>query len=449
MEYRHAVRTLTTLLGEKCLEGTTSMINISDSIQFGFDVATSITIIATALTWVYTKRQEDKDNIKRDVDEKVRSSALMTINESIKELEPFYVDCATASTSLRKSVDNIIDKPIFEMNSIEIELLINTLSEMVDKEQKLQSAYQEFRKKMIYRLYFIRPVLLSMSDSREILISLEQSVDSKNLDDYTSCIQPLIKIAEIVKAHIDESKHVKFDTNNDIKLNATLSFMLSDEQKRIASTQYKHDLVEHLNVLFNYCKESLLCLSAVSGKMLSKDSRNLGEWKQQIDSPDGGQWAVEDFSEMFHSFWQTSEHLRLNTVLKTFASMLTLRNVTLVSVPVITYTLYARATKQNVTIEEYISGLSPSNFTNPSDLFIHIIFLPLLYAIISLLLVRTLVLRRKKLKIIKWLSKRSDSEVIAINKSFSSSHLCNQPSFKKIYKDIFKKIGKRNFYDTY
>ncbi|TOM79049.1 hypothetical protein, partial [Vibrio parahaemolyticus] len=91
------------------------MINISDSIQFGFDVATSITIIATALTWVYTKRQEDKDNIKRDVDEKVRSSALMTINESIKELEPFYVDCATASTSLRKSVDNIIDKPIFEM----------------------------------------------------------------------------------------------------------------------------------------------------------------------------------------------------------------------------------------------------------------------------------------------------------------------------------------------
>lgn len=129
--------------------------------------------------------------------------------------------------------------------------------------------------------------------------------------------------------------------------------------------------------------------------------------------------------------------------------MLTLRNVTLVSVPVITYTLYARATKQNVTIEEYISGLSPSNFTNPSDLFIHIIFLPLLYAIISLLLVRTLVLRRKKLKIIKWLSKRSDSEVIAINKSFSSSHLCNQPSFKKIYKDIFKKIGKRNFYDTY
>ncbi|EGQ7798573.1 hypothetical protein P6A00_001960 [Vibrio parahaemolyticus] len=197
------------------------MINISDSIQFGFDVATSITIIATALTWVYTKRQEDKDNIKRDVDEKVRSSALMTINESIKELEPFYVDCATASTSLRKSVDNIIDKPIFEMNSIEIELLINTLSEMVDKEQKLQSAYQEFRKKMIYRLYFIRPVLLSMSDSREILISLEQSVDSKNLDDYTSCIQPLIKIAEIVKAHIDESKHVKFDTNNDIKLNAS------------------------------------------------------------------------------------------------------------------------------------------------------------------------------------------------------------------------------------
>ncbi|RKF17422.1 hypothetical protein DBZ36_13270 [Alginatibacterium sediminis] len=156
------------------------MFNISNSIQFGFDVATSITIIATAVSWAYSQKKRAQEEAQKGVDQRVRSTCLKTVQSVLREMENEFSSLIDESTAFESKIDRLIK---VEDGEVDFSRLIRALqhdSEFVENSTqqlgKIRSRTGEFYEIIQKRRYTLLPMLMSIDTKGEYIQVFEANV---------------------------------------------------------------------------------------------------------------------------------------------------------------------------------------------------------------------------------------------------------------------------------
>lgn len=147
------------------------------NIQFGVDIATSITIIGTAIMFLFNSHQQSKKEREVGINEKTRSVSLEKIQAILYEFENDFSNLVVKALKVEKPIDN-------HLNRGGLERLAEKIKSDADFAKSLQTNMEEFRLgvsryyDMIQkRRYSLIPVVDSLSDKQDALSLISQDID--------------------------------------------------------------------------------------------------------------------------------------------------------------------------------------------------------------------------------------------------------------------------------
>ncbi|HFD4081515.1 TPA: hypothetical protein ACF3XT_004331 [Vibrio parahaemolyticus] len=208
------------------------MLNLSQQIQFGFDIATSITIVATALSWLYTTHKRNNKLEIKSLDEKVQSNCVDIIQNTITISYPHLVSIQEAYHSLPEGELNYLIDFNSEISDIStrsafIQYLENTPTFITEFEsccEQLSKEISIINDVVESQKYILMPLLCSMRNGDKIINDINnvlKSIRIKNKSIRHVSNQPITNLKNLMNK-IEEKKSIFGMTRDELRDYKTL-----------------------------------------------------------------------------------------------------------------------------------------------------------------------------------------------------------------------------------
>lgn len=208
----------------------------TQSIQLGFDIATSLSIIFAALTVMISSLLRNRAERKRGINERVISTAHSRVLDITTEFEDFFSRLVQSSQKIEKNIDARIDYDEDEdederYSELRKELIKNgssLLDETIENVKAYRASIGDYYETIQKRRYTLIPLLDSIPNEEKFVPILEKDMDAIATHfnglgrGDISLIEELIIAQEYVDSIIDEQSSLSDDER--------LDFLFNDEK---------------------------------------------------------------------------------------------------------------------------------------------------------------------------------------------------------------------------
>ena len=150
------------------------------NIQLGFDMATSLTIVGAAITWVIREKKQAEAEKIRGINQQVRSTSLKKIQDMLFEIEDKFSILINKMQSFEKSVDPRVgmsnDKRDFSLLNKKIRDDSDFLVVSVDRLQNIREELGEFYELIQVRRYSLIPLLDAIKEGDKYIDVFKRNI---------------------------------------------------------------------------------------------------------------------------------------------------------------------------------------------------------------------------------------------------------------------------------
>ncbi|WP_312591745.1 hypothetical protein [Stutzerimonas nitrititolerans] len=151
------------------------------NIQLGFDMATSLTIVGAAITWVVREKKQAEAEKIRGINQKVRSTSLKKIQDMLFEIEDKFSILINKTQSFESNVDLRVrmsnDKLDFSRLNKKIRDDSGFLVVSVDRLQNIREELGEFYELIQVRRYSLIPLLDAIKEGDKYIGVFKRNID--------------------------------------------------------------------------------------------------------------------------------------------------------------------------------------------------------------------------------------------------------------------------------
>ncbi|MBD5769471.1 hypothetical protein [Marinomonas colpomeniae] len=230
------------------------MASFLDSVQIGFDMATSLTIVGAAVTWFIRQKKQAAIDKERGISQQVKSTGLQKVQTVLLETENSFSSLVTNTQKFEKMIDNRFqkhaEKPYRKLN-----LALTNDEGFFDKSVDLLEGIRKelggFYEMIQVRRYSLIPLLDSINDGENYV-----SIFQKNIDDvgeaHNNVGSSNLSLLKELKGLIDminEKYDFKPDSIDDEQLKSLYSSAIDDSDilDKIKSILFDEDYFEWLS----------------------------------------------------------------------------------------------------------------------------------------------------------------------------------------------------------
>lgn len=195
------------------------------SVQVGLDLATSVTILAAALTWWLNKRKERKIGVL----DSARSTIIENINTATNEMASSFNQFANFTSSIERKIDSRANRGQEHFIEAIISGKINT-KEITELFAKSIESMRSFYEKGSMLRYTIFPSLYSIGNEEEAVAIIKKEINDVMISSNESQICYLSYITEILSL-LDIIQEIK---ESDESISVT-SVIVAEHMDRILS----------------------------------------------------------------------------------------------------------------------------------------------------------------------------------------------------------------------
>ena len=151
------------------------------NIQLGFDMATSLTIVGAAITWVIREKKQAEAEKIRGINQQVRSTSLKKIQDMLFEIEDKFSILINKAQSFESNVDLRVrmsnDKLDFTRLNKKIRDDSGFLVVSVDRLQNIREELGEFYELIQVRRYSLIPLLDAIKEGDKYIGVFKRNID--------------------------------------------------------------------------------------------------------------------------------------------------------------------------------------------------------------------------------------------------------------------------------
>lgn len=152
-----------------------------DSIQLGFDMATSLTIVGAAITWVIGQRKQAEAEKIRGINQHARSTGLKKVQDVLFEIEDKYSILINKTQAFENSIDLRVrwsdGAPDFARLNKAIRDDRNFLVTSVDRLQDIREELSQFYELIQVRRYSLIPLLDAIKEGDKYIGVFKRNID--------------------------------------------------------------------------------------------------------------------------------------------------------------------------------------------------------------------------------------------------------------------------------
>lgn len=152
-----------------------------DSIQLGFDMATSLTIVGAAITWVIGQRKQAEAEKIRGINQHARSTGLKKVQDVLFEIEDKYSILINKTQAFENSIDLRVrwsdGAPDFARLNKAIRDDRKFLVTSVDRLQDIREELSQFYELIQVRRYSLIPLLDAIKEGDKYIGVFKRNID--------------------------------------------------------------------------------------------------------------------------------------------------------------------------------------------------------------------------------------------------------------------------------
>lgn len=151
------------------------------SIQLGFDMATSLTIVGAAITWVIGQRKQAEAEKIRGINQHARSTGLKKVQDVLFEIEDKYSILISKTQAFEKSIDLRVRWSNDVLDFTRLNKAIrddrNFLNTSVDRLQDIREELGQFYELIQVRRYSLIPLLDAIKEGDKYIGVFKRNID--------------------------------------------------------------------------------------------------------------------------------------------------------------------------------------------------------------------------------------------------------------------------------
>ncbi|QDE32367.1 MULTISPECIES: hypothetical protein [Shewanella] len=195
-----------------------------DNVQLGFDMATSLTIVGAAVTWIIREKKQAEAEKVRGINQQVRSTSLKKVQDVLSEMEDKFSLLINETQTYENMIDNrvrTVDEQLdFSRLNLAIKRDSNFLVKAIDRLQAIREELGQFYELIQVRRYSLIPLLDAIEEGDKYIGVFQQNIDEVG-DAYnkvTSGNVSLLKELEIIISRLNEEFGDQLiDVTDDVK----------------------------------------------------------------------------------------------------------------------------------------------------------------------------------------------------------------------------------------
>lgn len=151
------------------------------SIQLGFDMATSLTIVGAAITWIIGQKKQAEAEKIRGINQHARSTGLKKVQDVLFEIEDKYSILISKTQAFEKSIDLRVRWSNDTLDFTRLNKAIrddqNFLATSVDRLQDIREELGQFYELIQVRRYSLIPLLDAIKEGEKYIGVFKRNID--------------------------------------------------------------------------------------------------------------------------------------------------------------------------------------------------------------------------------------------------------------------------------
>jgi seryl-tRNA synthetase len=151
------------------------------NVQLGFDMATSLTIVGAAVTWVIREKKQTEAEKVRGINQQVRSTSLKKVQDVLFEMEDKFSVLISETQTYENMIDNRVRKVDEQLDYSRLNLAIKRdggfLVKAIDRLQSIREELGQFYELIQVRRYSLIPLLDAIEEGDKYICVFQQNID--------------------------------------------------------------------------------------------------------------------------------------------------------------------------------------------------------------------------------------------------------------------------------
>ncbi|MGI2000529.1 hypothetical protein ACRN9C_02185 [Shewanella frigidimarina] len=151
------------------------------NVQLGFDMATSLTIVGAAVTWVIREKKQAEAEKVRGINQQVRSTSLKKVQDVLFEMEDKFSVLINETQTYENMIDNRVRKVNDQLDFSRLNLAIKRddqfLIKAIDRLQAIREELGQFYELIQVRRYSLIPLLDAIEEGDKYIGVFQQNID--------------------------------------------------------------------------------------------------------------------------------------------------------------------------------------------------------------------------------------------------------------------------------
>ncbi|MCT8987608.1 hypothetical protein [Shewanella phaeophyticola] len=151
------------------------------NVQLGFDMATSLTIVGAAITWVIREKKQAEAEKARGINQQVRSTSLKKVQDVLFEMEDKFSVLINETQAYENMIDNRVRKVNDQLDFTRLNAALkrdeNFLVKAIDRLQAIRLELGQFYELIQVRRYSLIPLLDAIEEGDKYIGVFQRNID--------------------------------------------------------------------------------------------------------------------------------------------------------------------------------------------------------------------------------------------------------------------------------